>query len=410
MSPKPARSQYAVLQQLCNLIPPHLVPKLAREHGVDKRARTFSPWSHVVALLYAQLVHALSLHDVCDGLRIHHSKLATIRLATPPSKNALSHANRHRDPAMAQSLFWHMLEHLSQVVPGFGGRAYKALPRRFNRTIAIVDSSTIKLVANCIDWARHRRRKAAAKLHLRLDLQSFLPRFVVIDTARDNDKKHARSLCAGLSAGEIAVFDRGYTDFGHLQELDNRGVTWVTRAQEKMAFHCSKKLLRKPKGNILRDDLVLLTGPLSKKKYPAAMRRVVAIVEVDGQEREMSFITNNTQWAASSICELYKCRWAIEVFFKEIKQTLQLCDFLGHNKSAIQWQVWTALLLYILLRAQSRASGWKWSFKRLICVIRSCAWDTLDLRSLLKIYGTASGGMPLRASPEQAWLPGFAPT
>ena len=90
---KPSRGQFAVLRQICNLIPSHLVPKLARETGVDKRARTFSPWSHLVSLLYAQLTHAIGLNDVCDSLQLHSGQLVTLRAATPRSRNNLSHAN-----------------------------------------------------------------------------------------------------------------------------------------------------------------------------------------------------------------------------------------------------------------------------------------------------------------------------
>lgn len=85
--------------------------------------------------------------------------------------------------------------------------------------------------------------------------------------------------------------------------------------------------------------------------YPARMRRIVAIIEVDGKDREMTFFTNNVEWATSSICDLYKARWSIEVFFKQIKQTLHLGDFLGHSRKAIEWQIWTALLMYLLLRS-----------------------------------------------------------
>ena len=80
----PSRSKFAVLRQICNLIPSHLVPKLARETGVDKKARTFSPWSHLVSLIYAHLTHAIGLNDVCDALGLHSGLLVTLRAATPP--------------------------------------------------------------------------------------------------------------------------------------------------------------------------------------------------------------------------------------------------------------------------------------------------------------------------------------
>ena len=103
---KPTRSSFSLLHQLCNLIPAHLVPKLARDTGVIKRSRTFTPWSHVVSLPYAQLTHAIGLNDVCDALRLHSEPLSAVRGATPPSKNALSTANRERSAQMAQDLFY----------------------------------------------------------------------------------------------------------------------------------------------------------------------------------------------------------------------------------------------------------------------------------------------------------------
>ena len=263
---------------MCNLIPAFLVSKIARQSGVDKKARTFSPWSHLVALLFAQFTHALSLNDVCDALKNHAGKLLRIRDASPPSKNALSHANRQREGDMAQTLFWEILNHLTTMCPRFGGQTFKGMPRRFKRAVYAVDSSTIRLVVNCIDWARHRRRKAAAKLHL-----------------------------------------------------------------------------------------------------------------------------------ASSIAELYKSRWQIEVFFKEIKQTLQLCDFLGHNKNAVLWQVWTALILYVLLRFLAFANSWQHGFKRFFCLLRSSVWDGVLIASLASLCGTARGAPAMRAAPEQLYLPGFGP-
>lgn len=409
MARKPTRTNLSVLAQLCNLIPAFLVPKIARQCGVDKKARTFSPWSHLVALLYAQFTHALSLNDVSDALKNHAPKLLRIRDAVAPSKNAFSHANRERDGDMAQTLFWEILNHLTTMCPRFGGRTFKGMPRRFKRAIHAVDSSTIRLVVNCIDWARHRRRKAAAKLHLRLNLQCFLPAFAIVDTAAHNDNKRARELCAALEAGEIVVFDKAYVDFAHLWDLTVRGVFWVTRAKDNMQYRVRKRLLKKPAGKILRDDLIVLTGDVSRGKYPRVLRLVRAIVEVDGKEREMEFLTNNLEWAASSIAELYKSRWEIEVFFKEIKQTLQLCDFLGHNKNAVLWQVWTALILYVLLRFLAFANSWQHGFKRFFCLLRSSVWDGVLVSSLASLCGTARGAPAMRAAPEQLYLPGFGP-
>ena len=138
---------------------------------MEGKSRSFTPWSHVVTLLFAQLSHAPSLNDVCDTLRNHSGVLTTLRRASPPSRNGLSHANRERNADTAESLFCGVLDYLQRRWPRFGmGRAYCGFPRRFRRITNLVGSTTIRLVANCLDWAKHRRRKAAAKCHMRLDL------------------------------------------------------------------------------------------------------------------------------------------------------------------------------------------------------------------------------------------------
>jgi hypothetical protein len=407
-NPVPAVAKFNLLRQICNYIPQFLVCKLARETGVQKKARTFSPWSQVVSLLYAQLTHSIGLNDVCDALRLHSGPLSTLRGATPPSRNNFSHANKVRPAAMVEKLFWAVFEHLGNLSPGFvSGKAGKRFARKFKRTIHLVDSTTIPLIASCMDWARHRRRKAAAKCHLRLDLQSFLPRFAIVDTARHNDAKRARELCAGIKAGEIVIFDKAYVDFSHLAQLSIREVFWVTRAKENLSCKRLCRYQRGPVGKILSDDLIQLKSPGSRHDYSSGIRRIVALVEVDGREVQMVFLTNNLVWSASSIVELYRCRWQIEVFFKQIKQTLQLADFLGTSANAVRWQVWTALLTYLLLRYVSFLSNWGHSFSRLFTLIRTALWKHWDLLSLLRIYGTADGHFRYLARPEQAYFPGF---
>jgi IS4 transposase len=404
----PTTAKFTILRQLCNYIPNHLVPKLARETGVVEQARTYDEWSHIVTLSYAQITHSIGLNDVCDALQLNSGPLSAIRGATPPSRNNLSHANKVRDPRMAEELFWAMYAHLGELSPRFvSGKAAKRFARKFKRTIHVVDSTTIQLVADCLDWAKHRRRKAAAKCHLRLDLQSFLPRFAIIDTARDADAKRAREVCAGIKDGEIVIFDKAYVDFDHLWSLTERGVFWVTRAKENLQFTVLASYPVKADGAIVSDELVGLANAGSRQAYPELMRRVVAWVEVDGQKRLMTFLSNQLTWSPENIAELYRCRWQIEVFFKQIKQTLQLADFLGTSASAVRWQVWTALLVYLLLRYLAFLSNWAHSFTRLFAIIRTCLWRKWDLLKLLAHFGTAGGSFRYLGRPEQAFFPGF---
>ena len=404
---KPTNSRLTILNQLCNLIPPHLVPKLARETGVEEKARTFSPWSHVVALIYAQLTHSLCLNDVCDALQLHSGPLSAVRAAKAPYKNTFSYANRTRDPKLGELLFYWMLEHLEKLQPGFGGKHQPRFVFRFKRIMHVVDSTTIALMARSLDWAKHRRRKAAAKCHVRLDLQTFLPRCAIVDTGAVADNRRARELCAAVKPGEIVIFDKAYLDFSHLADLSMREVFWVTRARDDLRCRVVGRLPHGRKGNILRDDAIQWSVPTSRKNYPENLRRVTALVEVEGEEREMAFLTNNFSWSAQTIADLYRCRWQIEKFFKELKQTLQLADFLGHSEGAVKWQVWTALLTYLLLRFCAFLSQWSHSFTRLFALLRSALWQKLELRSLLLSCGTAAGGGRFLGQPEQAYFAGF---
>jgi len=407
----PLRSTITVLKQFFQFIPRNLIPKLAKKHGVDKKSRTFSPTSHVVSLMYSQLAHSISLNDICDALRNHRGVLTTLRASTPPSRNGLSHANKVRNADMAEELFWEVKAQLEKKHPRFGyrsrpgGKGYVGIPRRFKRTINAVDSSTIQLVANCMDWAKHRRQKAAAKMHLRLDLGTFLPRFILVKSARNNDAHEAAAVCIDVAAGEIVVFDKAYVDFVHLYALTMRGVFWVSRGKENMQYEVVRDL-SEPKGDIIRDVEIRLTGAKTNENYGGlTLRLVEAWVEVKGKKKRMTFITNNFTWAASSICELYKARWGIEVFFKEIKQTLQLADFMGYSENAIRWQVWMAMLVYLLLRCISHLSGWRGTFNRLFTAIRAVLWSTIDMMDMLKCC--QGEGARMRAAPDQSYLPGF---
>jgi Transposase DDE domain/Domain of unknown function (DUF4372) len=404
---KPAKANFSVFRQICQLIPGHLVARLAREHHVEELARTFTPWSHVVAMLYAQVGHALSLNDVCDGLAMQAGSLQEIRGARVPSRNGLSTSNRERDAAMAEALYWAVLAGLCQAQPNFsrehGGKNFAY---RFKRRIHLVDATTIQLVANCMDWARHRRRKAAVKCHLRLDLQTFLPSFVVIDTAREHEVRRAAELCRDLQAGEIAVFDKGYLELELFQDLHTRGIFWVTRAKDTLGFEVVEE--KAPAGeNILRDCQIRLKYHHSKKAYPATLRWVQARILVDGQEQVMEFITNHLEWSATSVADLYRCRWQIEVFFKSLKQNLQIGAFLGYSANAVRWQIWMGLLTHLLMRYLQWQSQWKSHFKRLFTIVRCALWYRWDLQKVLAFYGTAGPQRRIRTNAAQAFLPGF---
>lgn len=394
-------SKFTVLHQICNLIPTHAVSMAAREHQSEDHARTFSHWSHLVSLIHGKLTHAFGLNDICDTLEVHSGRLSEIRGATVPRRNSLSHANKKRPAGIAETVFWKTLEHLRERSPKFGKRRFPGKLGKLKRSIHLLDSTVIELVANCMSWAKHRRRKAAAKCHVRLNFETLLPGFVLIDAAREHDNKRARELTSGLKAGEIVVMDRGYVDLKHFKELDEREVIWVTRMKEGMKYEVIEEREIKAGSKAVEDQWVQLSNG-------EVARRIKALVEVDGEEREMTFLTNQLEWSASTVVELYRSRWEIEVFFKQMKQTLKMCDLVSYNANGIRWQIWVAMLVQLIMRYMAWVSKWEHSFVRLYALARSLTWEKRDLLRVLKRYGTAGGSYRNGARPEQAIFPGFA--
>ena len=181
----------------------------------------------------------------------------------------------------------------------------------------------------------------------------------------------------------------------------------MSRAKDNMQYRVTERLKTTDNPRILSDELIELTVFNSRRDYPQLLRRVVALVEIDGEDVEVVFLSNHLAWSAWTVAELYRCRWDIEVFFKEIKQTLQLADFLGHNANAVRWQIWIGLLVHLLLRYLAYLHSWAHSFTRLFTVVRAGLWRCWHLGELLDRYGTAKPSGRIQATPELAYLPGF---
>ena len=414
-----------VLGQFCKLIPKYCLANVCSElnkEGIKIAARAFSVWSHIVSMIYCHMAHCISLNDICDGLQNFKGNLNNIRNATAPHRNTLSHANRTRDIALIKRLFWKTVEHYQQTYPKFftqGGRSYFRLPRRFKRAIRAIDSTTIELIAKCMDWAKHRKHKAAAKVHVALDLISFIPIRVVTDSANHHDGSYMSELCGNMKSGDIAVMDRAYVDYKQLNTLTEQGVFWVTRSKSNMKIKVIRELNKGRKNTpqkgkephypiILKDEEVELTGKTSHRRYPRSFRHVSAIVQdSNGKEITVSFLSNNMEWAASSICDLYRCRWGIETFFKEIKQTLQIRTFVGFSRNAIEWQIWSALLTYLLMRIMAFLSEWKRDFKHFFTLMKGALWAKRTVRVIVSRYGTADESPPEQHTQLTPDLPGI---
>ena len=396
---------YHTLRQIVQRIPRWLIEKTANAHGVD--ARKFSATSHFVMLILGHLSRASCLTEICDDADLNRRKLSLVRNATPGKRNTFSHANRTRPAEVAEEVYWETARHLGEVSPDFipPKRVRGFLSRFKDRGIFAIDSTVIKLALSCIASYPYRSKKAAAKMHARLPIGSFIPSVVRIEAGKPHDSTMADELTKDMKAGDILLADRAYVDFQFLHNLTARGVFWVLRQKVNMLYEVVER--KEASGNIISDEVVRLTAANTAEKYPQTFRRIQAIVEVNGEMRVMTFLTNNTKWAASTICELYRARWEIEVFFKELKQTLQLADFIGTNENAVKWQIWTGLLTHLLLHYLKFLSGWNKAFSRLVGIVRSAVWMDLDIVETLRLYGMASP--PHRPRPHyiQQCLAGF---
>ena len=403
--PRPAKTAYTTLRQIVQWIPEGLVDRLAREAGTD--IRKFTSFSHVLALLYGHLSGASSLNEICDALRLHEPEVTRIRGVGAPKRSTFSHANRTRDPDIAEKLYWAVFGHLQTICPSFTQyKKHKGFIHRVKRDIFAIDSTTLQLSLDCIDWARHRRKKAAAKTHMTLNVGNMLPSFACVDDAAHHDSRYMDVLCAALKDGDVLLADRAYVDLGILHGLSERGVFFVLRDKKGMTYDTLEERTHKDP-RILADRTVRMSRDDSAEKYPDVLRRVTAVVEVDGRDMEMTFITNNFDWSPRTVAELYKARWAIEIFFKELKQTLQLRDFVGYNEKAVKWQVWTGLLAHLLLRFLKHVSKWALSFSRLAGTVKSAVWMKIDLLDALRKYGTAGGPKRPVIVSEHLYFKGF---
>ena len=246
---------------------------------------------------------------------------------------------------------------------------------RFKNKLMSLDGSIIDLSVSMFDWARYRRTKGAIKLHLLLDHQGYLPSFAVVTEGKRSELEVARSL--RLEAGTILVVDRGYHDYQWFLELTAEGVFFVTRMKSNTVYAVEEERPVPAKGNVLRDQIVSLPSLEKRGDKPVRFRRV-AYWNPDKQEI-LVFLTNLLHLAPATIAAIYKDRWAVELFFKALKQTLKVKTFLGTSANAVKTQIWTALIAMLILKYLQIKSSFGWSLSHLAALLRQQLFIFRDL-------------------------------
>ena len=365
------------------------IPELVKDEKI--KARKFSYDSQMYLLMLGQFLHVFSLNELADISNIYAKELSRIRGIDPTSHSTFSNANRTRNPEVMEKFFWMMYEHFRNNDAEFVHCKHRGKLSRFKlRHIYAIDSTTLQLAYWCINWAKHRQHKAAVKVHMVANVASRLPHFCVYGKANEHDSKKEDILFESLNAGDIGILDRAYNCFETLYKQSQRGVIFVVREKEAMLHEVVEEVEKKDLAkNIIADEVIRLTGVKTKESYPTTLRRVTAHVEINKHWHDLIFLTNNFEWAASTIAELYKARWQVEILFKELKQTLQLQDFFGENENAVQWQIWAALLTHLIMRYIKFKSRAVCSYSRFVAFIRAIVWLKKDLMNCLGFYGIA---------------------
>lgn len=376
----------SIFSQLLQLFSRIEFQQAVKATKAERHARGFTCWGQFVAMLFCQLGRAHSLREIAGGLRSCEGKLKHLGI-TAPAHSTLAYANEHRPWELYQEVFSQLYQRCSQ--PFAGKKKF-----RFKNKLLSLDSSIIDLSVTLFDWAKFRRTKGAIKLHLLLDHDGYLPSFAWITEGKRSDVKVARGL--DFDPGTIIVYDRGYNDYALFGQWTAQGVFFVTRMKDNALYEVVGERDVPQNRNILKDELIQLTGSKAEEKCPYPLRRIE--VYVPETNEILVFLTNNLDFGATTIAAIYKDRWQIEIFFKIIKQNLKIKTFVGTSANAVKIQIWTALIAILLLRYLQLLSQYRWSLSNLLALLRMNLFTHRDLWSWLnKPFDTP----PVPYEPEQ---------
>lgn len=349
--------------------------KLVKDKQTDKHSKGFNSWTHLVSMLFCQFAKSQSVRDISNGLRSATGNLNHLGVQKAPSKSTVSYQNQRRDWELFKDYYYKLLETLGQ-------QAYrKRVNFRIKSKIFLLDSTTISLCLSLFDWAKYKTAKGAIKMHTLLDYDGHLPAYINITDGKTADNKGAYDI--PLLKNSVVVADRFYNDFSLLNVWDSNKVFFVIRHKENLQFKSIKEneLPDNRHQHILKDEVIELTGNQSKTKYPKQLRRIA--IWDDENKQEIELITNQTIWTANTIGELYKARWQVEIFFREIKQLLHIKSFVGTSENAVMIQIWTALITILILKALKAMGKHAWYLSNLVAFIRLNLFVKIDLQKWL---------------------------
>ena len=361
--------------QAIGKLPKENIRKIIRQAKTDKHCKGYNTWSQFISMMFCQFSGCDSVRDISNGLNSANGNLNHLSISRAPSKSTVAYQNAHRDSKVFRDIYYEMYRYFGQQAQWERGKF------RFKMPIKLLDSSTVTLTMSLYEWAHYTTKKGAVKMHTLLDYDSLLPEFVNITDGKCGDNTAAFDI--PVTPHSVVVADRGYCDFSLLNDWDSNNVFFVVRHKDNLLYSQIKELdlPEKRAQNVLIDEIIELDGTQTKRKYPKRIRRI-AVWNYE-HDYVVQLLTNNFKLAASTIAELYKARWQIEIFFRSIKQLLKIKSFIGTSRNAVETQIWTALATMLLLCWMKHVAKYKWALANLVVSLRLNTFTKIDLEKWL---------------------------
>jgi len=342
-----------------------------------------------VALSFGQLGKCYTLSDISCGLSISSTFLSDLNLNQNPAKSTMSDGNKQRDYRVFEELYYQLLSYYARTLTN--KRERTIIEEIKNETIKLIDSTTVSLCLRLFDWAKFRTAKGGLKIHTVWDDTLGLPDYINITEAKIHDSKGLTNQI--FSKGTIIVEDRAYFDFELIKQRCITKNIFVTRLKSNILYQSIEELdlPEDTDQDVLKDELIVFTSKNAKEAgLEGEIFRLVAVYKAD-ENKVIQIITNQIDWQARTIADLYKKRWDIEIFFKLMKQNLQIKTFLGTSENAVKSQIFVAMIIYLLLELIRRVyCKEKSAFSNFCEKVRICLLHYLSFEYLCGINGKVS--------------------
>jgi len=367
-----------VIKQILDLVPGWLLRSCTNTYKTDKGVSKYRTYDQFVALTFGQLNKCQSLNDISAGIGVSEIFINDLGLTQSPARSTMSDGNKNRNWQVFESLYYRLLSHYKSILKQH--HKTHIIKEIKGKVIKLIDSSTISLCLSMFDWAEFRTAKGGIKLHTSWDSNLMIPDVVNITKAKVHDRYGLEQLI--YPKDTIVVEDRAYFDFYLMLNRIKAENVFVTRIKTNTVYKTIEELELPDTidQNILKDEIIQLTSPRAIETGISEHTLRLVHVYKEDENKVIAIITNQLDWSYNTIAGLYKKRWDIELFFKALKQNLQVKTFWGTSENAVKSQIYVALINYLLLELVKRTISKKpIAFSNLCEKIRFCLYHYLSL-------------------------------